>query len=78
MFPVCFNCCIKLLNIGKNPQRISKIKHFIDQYNWKEIDFPSHSKNWKKFERNNNTIALNILFVAHNTEKNKTCIQIQT
>ena len=23
--------------IGKNPQRISKIRSFIDQYNWKEI-----------------------------------------
>ena len=56
-------------NIGINPQRISKIKPFIDQYNWKEIDFPSHSKDWKKFEQNNKTIALNILFVPHNTEK---------
>ena len=35
--------------INKNPQRISNIKLFIDQYNWKEIDFPSHSKDWKKF-----------------------------
>ena len=56
-------------NIEKNPSRISKIKPFIDQYNWKEIDFPSHSKDWKKFEQNNKTIALNILFVPHNTEK---------
>ena len=31
-------------NIENNPQRISKIKSFIDQYNWKEKDFPSHSK----------------------------------
>ena len=35
-------------NIKKNPSRISKIKPFIDQYNWKEIDFTSHSKDWKK------------------------------
>ena len=35
-------------NIRKDPQRILKIKPFIDQYNWKEIDFPSHSKDWKK------------------------------
>ena len=28
--------------IKKNPQIISNIKLFIDQYNWKEIDFPSH------------------------------------
>ena len=55
--------------IKSHPERISKIKPFIDQYNWKEIDFPSHSKDWKKFEQNNKTIALNILFVPHNTEK---------
>ena len=36
-------------NIENNTERISKIKPFIDQYNCKEIDFPSHSKDWKKF-----------------------------
>ena len=25
-------------------------------------------KNWKKFERNNKKIALNILFIPHNTK----------
>ena len=35
--------------IKKDPQRISNIRPFIDQYNWKEIYFPSHSKDWKKF-----------------------------
>ena len=30
--------------IKKDPQRITKIKPFIDQCNWKEIDFPSHNK----------------------------------
>ena len=56
-------------NIKNSTQRISKIKSFIDQYNWKETDFPSHSKDWKKFEKNVKTIALNILFVTYNTEK---------
>ena len=55
--------------VKDNPERILKIKPFIDQYNWKEIDFPSHSKDWKKFESNNKSIALNILYVPHNTEK---------
>ena len=50
-------------------QRISKIKLFIDRYNWKDIDFPSHSNDWKKFESNNKSVALNILYVPHNTEK---------
>ena len=55
--------------IKKDPQRLSKIKPFIDQYNWKDIEFPSHSKDWKKFEENNKTIALNILFVSYNTKQ---------
>ena len=33
------------------------------------IDLLPHSKDWKKFERNNKTIALNILFVPHNNKK---------
>ena len=54
--------------IDRNPQRISKIKPFIEEYNWKDIDFPSKSKDWKKFELNNE-VALNILYVPHNTKK---------
>ena len=51
-------------NIKKDHQKISKIKPFINQYDWKEIGFSSHSpKDWKKFELNNKTIALNILSV---------------
>ena len=34
-----------------------------------ERDFPSHNKDWKIFESNNKSIALNILYVPHNTEK---------
>ena len=55
--------------IKDHPERISKIKAFIDKYNWKKIDFPSHSKDWKKFELNSKSIARNILYVPHNTEK---------
>ena len=55
--------------IKKDPQRISKIKPFIDNYNWKDIEFPSYSKDWKKFEQNNKTIDLNILFVPYNTKQ---------
>ena len=32
-------------------------------------NFPSHKENWKKFETNNKSIALTILFVPYNTEK---------
>ena len=46
-----------------------QFKEFIDQYNWKEIDFPSHREDWKMFESNNKSITLNILYVPHNTKE---------
>ena len=55
--------------IDRNLQRISKIKPFIEKYNWKNIYFPSTSKDWKKFEQNNESIALNILYVPYGTKK---------
>ena len=57
----------KLEKIHKKLQK----KPFIDQYNWKETDLPSNTKDWKKFELNNKSVALNILYVPHNTEKKR-------
>ena len=34
--------------IKKDPQRTTKIKPFINKYNWKGINFPSEKDNWKK------------------------------
>ena len=51
--------------IKDHPERISKIKPFIDKYDWKEIDFPSQGKDWKKFESKNKSIGLNILYVPY-------------
>ena len=56
-------------NIENHPERISNIKPFIDQYNWEDIDFPAGIKDWKKFERNNKTIALNIFYIPPNTKQ---------
>ena len=64
---------LNLDKINNHLQRISKIKPFIEQYDWNDIDFPSTSKDWKKFELNNE-IALNILYVPHNTKKNTHCL----
>ena len=52
-----------------NPERVSNLKPFLDEYNWKDIEFPSPSKDWKKFNENNKTIALNILFVLYNNKQ---------
>ena len=58
-------------NIDRNPQRISKIKPFINNYKWNDINFPATKKDWNKFEVNNKNIALNILYVPYNTKKNR-------
>ena len=55
-------------NINNHPEKISKIRPFIDQYNWKDIDFPPTNKDWKKFELNS-YVTLNILYIPHNTKK---------
>ena len=68
----CFQYALTLaLNfdkIKKDSQRVSKTKPFIEKYNWEDIDFPSTSKDWKKFECNNE-VALNILYVPYYTKK---------
>ena len=64
-------------NIRNNPERISKIKPVINQYNWIDINIKEDREklektnmttNWKNFEQNNKTIALNILFLPYNTK----------
>ena len=55
-------------NIKTNPERISKLKPYINKYNWKGIKFRAEPEEWKKFERNNKATALNILFILHNTK----------
>ena len=58
------NCFQNALNdsldyqrIEKDPLRISKLKSYINQYNWKDIKFPSDKEDWKKFEQNNKEIT---------------------
>ena len=43
-------------------ERVSNVKPFINKYNWKGINYPSKIDDWKIFEKNNQTIALNILY----------------
>ena len=46
----------------KNSKK-TQIKPFINKYNWKGIKYPSKRDDWKMFEKNNPTIALNILYI---------------
>ena len=48
--------------IKKDTQIITKIKPFINKYNWERIHFPSEKDDWIKIEKNDLTIALNVLY----------------
>ena len=67
-FQYALTLALNLDNIDNHRERVSKIKFFIEKYNWEDIDFPSTGKDWKKFE-SNNEVALNILYVPYNTKK---------
>ena len=62
-FQYAVTLALNLDNIDNHPKRISKIKPFINQYNWKDIDFPPTNKDWRKLELNND-IAL-IIYTYH-------------
>ena len=70
------NCFQNALNdlldyqtIKTHLERMSKLKPYINKYNWKDIKFPSDKDDWKKFEQNNKEIALHVLFVPHNKKE---------
>ena len=44
------NDALNYQNIETHPERISKLKLYINKYNWEEIDFPAEPKEWEKFE----------------------------
>ena len=68
-FQNALNDALDYQRIEKDPQKISKLKPYIKQYNWKGKKFPSDKEYWKNFEQNNKEIALNILFVPLNKEE---------
>ena len=67
-FQNALDCTLNHQTIKTNPERISKLKPYINKYNWKGIEFSAGPKDLIKFERNNKTIALNILYIKHNGE----------
>ena len=45
-----------------NPEKAAIIKTFINKYSWKGINCSWKIDDWKTFEKNNRTIAVNILY----------------
>ena len=72
MLSICCNSRVKFQRNKKETQKVTKIKLFIYEYNWEGINVPSEKDDWKKFEKNNLTIALNVLYAKKG--KNISCL----
>ena len=63
----CFQYAVMVaLNIEEinwNPERASNIKPFVNKCNWKRIIYSSKIDDWKTFEKNNSTTAVNIWYI---------------
>ena len=61
---------------GKNSERITKIKPFIDKYNWEGIIYVSGQKDWKKIEKN----SLQLFLMCYTLKKNwyMPCVPFKT
>ena len=68
--------------IKKDYQRISKLRPYENQYNWKVLEFPVSIKKIDKFGKNNPGIAVNVFFskkksqniyTARRSERNVKC-----
>ena len=55
---------MKWEEIGNNPERISKLKRYENEFNWEEIEYPVSFKDINKFEKNNE-ISANILAIEN-------------
>ena len=61
-FQYALTLALNLDKIKKDPQRVSKIKPFIEKYNWEDIDSPSTSKDWKNL---NVTMMPHLIFYTY-------------
>ena len=52
----------------KNPERISNIKPYTNNYNWTGLEFPVAVNKIDRFEKNNPLVAVNVLAIHNNKE----------
>ena len=58
-------------DIKCNPERISKLRPYADQYNWDGLEFPVAINKIGKFEKNNPDVAVNVLYIYKKGAKQK-------
>ena len=65
----CFAYAAAIAIYHKNLNRISnKLIEYVEKLDWNGIDFPASTPDYKRFEKNNEDIALNILYVPSDNE----------
>ena len=72
MLPISWTVALNHEESKKDPQKITKLKPLINEGNSEGTNFPLEKNDWKKFEKNNRTIALNVLYAKK--EKNVYCL----
>ena len=55
--------------VKKDHRRISRLRPYENQYNWKGLEFPVSIKKIDKFEKNNPGMAVNVLFSNKKSQK---------
>ena len=67
-FQNALNDALDYQNIETNPQRITKIKPYINKYNWGGIEFPAGQKTEKKLNKMIRQLLL-IYYLYHTIQK---------
>ena len=63
----CFQYAIVLRSIYNEIKR-KELEKLFEKSKYEDIDFPSQQRDWKNFEQNNESIALQVLFASQNSE----------
>ena len=66
----CFKWSI-IAGLNYNKIKEKELKKKIEKFKRVDTDFLSHQRDWEKFEQENTSIALNVLFVPHSSEEIK-------
>ena len=76
MLCICYNHCYLSQRNGKHLDRISnKLLDYTEKLNWNGTDFPASTSDYKKFEKLNEDVALNVFFISFNEEDIKNDIE---
>ena len=65
MFPMHCKVALNHEEIDNNCKENQNLSLFINKYNWKRTSYPSGKNVWKKIEKHNLTIVLNVSYAKN-------------